>query len=146
MTLKTKGLKTVNRIEEYVERCFKDIPDSERKEQLKQEILQNLNEKVFDLIEQGKSQEDAENKAIIEFGEIDDIKNELGKGIPAEKPAKINKYSLRLGYSLGGSALIIGLMIFINLYFSRGVIWFVFPTFAVLWWPLTMAFLWLRHK
>lgn len=136
----------MNKIEEYVERSFMDIPASERKEQLKQEILQNLNEKVFDLIEQGKSQEDAENKTIIEFGDIEDIKNELGKGLPAEKPAKHNQYSLRLGFSLGGSALIIGLMMFINFYFTPGLIWFVFPTFAVLWWPLAMTFLWLRHK
>jgi len=136
----------MNKIEEYVERSFMDIPASERKEQLKQEILQNLNEKVFDLIEQGKSQEDAENKTIIEFGDIEDIKNELGKGLPAEKPAKLNQYSLRLGFSLGGSALIIGLMMFINFYFTPGLIWFVFPTFAVLWWPLAMTFLWLRHK
>jgi len=141
-----KGLKTMNKIEEYVERSFKDIPDSERKEQLKQEIIQNLNEKVFDLIEQGKSQEDAENKTLIEFGDIDDIKNELCKGIPAENPGKLNKYSLQLGFSLGGSALIIGLMMFINFYFSPDVIWFVFPTFGVLWWPLTMVFQWLRHK
>jgi len=136
----------MNKIEEYVERSFMDIPASERKEQLKQEILQNLNEKVFDLIEQGKSQEDAENKTIIEFGDIEDIKNELGKGLPAEKPAKLNKHSLWFGYSLIGSILIIGLMIFINLSFTPSVKWFVFPTFGVLWWPLTMAFLWLRHK
>ena len=136
----------MNKIEEYVERSFNDIPDSERKEQLKQEILQNLNEKVLDLIEQGKSQEDAENKTLVEFGDIDDIRNELSKGIPTEKPAKLNKYSLWFGYSLGGSLLIIGLMMFINYNFTPGIIWFVFPTFGVLWWPLTMAFLWLRHK
>ncbi len=136
----------MDRIEEYVERCFKDIPDSDRKEQLRQEILQNLCEKINDLMEQGKTQEDAENKAIIEFGDIDDIKNELSKGIPAEKPAKLNKYSLRLGYSLGGSALIIALMVFINYSYGNQPDWWEYPTFAVLWWPLTMGFLWLRHK
>ena len=136
----------MNKIEEYVENCFKDLPASDRKEQLKQEIAENLNEKVFDLMQQGKSEEDAVNKTILEFGDIDDIKQELSKGIPLEKPAKINKYLLRLGFSLGGSALIIGLMIFINLYYTKSVIWFVFPTFGVLWWPLAMAFLWLRHK
>jgi hypothetical protein len=136
----------MNKIEEYVESCFKDLPASERKEQLKQEIAENLNEKVFDLMEQGKSEEDAVNKTILEFGDIDDIKQELSKGVPAEEPAKINKYLLRLGFSLGGSALIIGLLLFANLYYTKNIIWFVFPTFGVLWWPLVMAFQWLRHK
>ncbi|MEI6579195.1 MAG: permease prefix domain 1-containing protein [Eubacteriales bacterium] len=136
----------MNKIEEYVEKNFNDIPDSERKEQLKQEILQNLNEKVLDLIEQGKSQEDAENKTIIEFGDIDDIKQELSKGIPAERLSESRKFRLRLGYSVCGSALIIGLMIFVNLYYGNQPVWFVYPTFAVLWWPLTMAYIWFKHK
>lgn len=136
----------MNRIEEYVARSFKDIPDSDDKEQLRQEILQNLNEKVFDLVEQGKSQEDAENKAILEFGDIEDIKQELNKGILPEKPSKSFKYRLRLWYSICGSALIIGLLIFINLYYGDQPVWFVYPTFAVLWWPLTMLFLWFKHR
>lgn len=68
----------MNKIEEYVEKSFIDIPDSDQKEQLKQDILQNLREKVYDLMQQGKSQEDAENKAIVDFGDMDDIKKELG--------------------------------------------------------------------
>ncbi len=146
MKVNRKGLKIMNRIEEYVEKCFADIPDSERKEQLKAEIIENLNEKVLDLIEQGKTGEDAENKTIIEFGEIDDIKQELCKDIQADKPRKYNKYALLLWFSVGGSALIIGLMLFINLYYTKNNIWFVYPAFGVLWWPLVMAFLWLRHK
>lgn len=136
----------MNRIEEYVEKCFMDIPDSERKEQLKAEIIENLNEKVLDLTEQGKTQEDAENKTIIEFGDIDDIKQELGEGVPAVKKARYNKFALLLWFSVGGSALIIGLMLFISFTYTPGNNWFVFPAFGILWWPLVMVYLWLRHK
>ncbi len=136
----------MNRIDEYVARCFKDIPNSDRKEQLQQEIVQNLNEKVYDLVEQGKTQEDAENKAMADFGDFDDIKQELSTGTSEEKPSERKNYFLRLLFSLCGSALIIGLMIFINFYYGDQPVWFVYPAFGVLWWPLAMAFLWLKHK
>lgn len=45
---------------------------------VKQEIIQNLEEKVFYLMEQGKEEDDAINKAIVEFGDIEDLRNELG--------------------------------------------------------------------
>lgn len=41
---------------------------------VKQEIIENLEEKVFYLMDQGKEQEDAINKAIVEFGDIEDLK------------------------------------------------------------------------
>lgn len=136
----------MNRIEEYVDKCFRDIPYSEKKEQLRQEILQNLQEKVLDLMEQGKSQEDAENKTIIEFGDIDDIKQELLKGVVTEKPVDVKKYRLRFGYSVCGSALIIAILIFVDLSYTPHIKWFVYPALGVLWWPLTMAYQWLKHK
>lgn len=134
----------MSRIEEYVKRNFKDIPDSGRKEQLRQEILQNLNEKVYDLTQQGKTQEDAENKAIADFGDFDDIKQVLGKGLTEEDPPK--NYFLRLWFSICGSALIIALMVFINYYYGDQPLWFVYPAFGVLWWPLSMTFAWLKHR
>ncbi len=41
-----------------------------------------------------------------------------------------------LGYSIGGSILAITLFVTINLVTSPGFPWWVFPVFAVLWWPL----------
>ncbi len=41
-----------------------------------------------------------------------------------------------LGFSLAGSLLIILFMLFINYTTSPGFPWFVYPVFAVLWWPL----------
>lgn len=65
-------------IREHVDNLFHSIPGSPEKEKVKQEIIENLEEKVFDLIAQGKSEEDAINKAIVEFGDIEEIRQELG--------------------------------------------------------------------
>ncbi|MFJ5624098.1 permease prefix domain 1-containing protein [Peribacillus loiseleuriae] len=132
----------MKRLKNHVEELFKDIPESEQKKAIKQEVLENLEEKVWDLMEQGKEEEDAINKAIVDFGDIEEIKKELG----VKQPTKKNMTKLNLGYSIWGSLLIIALFIFINVSYSPETIWFVYPTFAVLWWPLTMYFHWQRSK
>lgn len=132
-------MKTLN---DHVDELFKKIPDSEQKELVKQEILENLQEKVYDLMEQGKDEEDAINKAIVDFGDIDEIERELG----IVRPAKKNLSKVDLGFSLWGTGLIIALFIFINFYYTPDTIWFVYPTFAVLWWPLSMLYRWLRKR
>lgn len=135
----------MSKIKEHVNRLFRDIPDSERKTELMQEIAQNLEEKVSDLMAQGKSEEDSVNKAIVEFGDIDDIKAELSTEATATRQKKSNA-GLSLGFSIWGSALIIALVTFINFYYSPKTIWFVYPTFGVLWWPLAMFYRWLRLR
>ncbi|APC48850.1 hypothetical protein BME96_11880 [Virgibacillus halodenitrificans] len=132
----------MNHLRKHVDELFKEIPDSGKKATIMQEVMQNLEEKVLDLMEQGKAEDDAINKAIVEFGDIEDLKKELD----VKLPAKNNLRKLNLGYSIWGSFLIISLFIFINLYYTPNVIWFVYPTFAVLWWPLTMYFSWKKAK
>lgn len=132
----------MRKIKDHVDELFKRIPESEQKELVKQEILENLEEKVYDLMAQGKEEEDAINKAIIEFGDIDEIEKELG----VIRPVKKNMSKLDLGFSIWGSILIIALFIFINFYYTPQTIWFVYPTFGVLWWPLSMFYRWLRQK
>jgi hypothetical protein len=127
----------------HVENLFKDVPASEKKTAIMEEVLQNLEEKVWDLMEQGKEEEDAINKAIVEFGDIEDLKQELGTKQPTKNH---NMTKLNLGYSIWASILIISLFVFINFYYSPHVIWFIYPTFAVLWWPLTMFFIWKKRK
>ncbi|HEX3027678.1 MAG TPA: permease prefix domain 1-containing protein [Clostridia bacterium] len=130
----------MKQIQEHVEWLFRDVPDGERKSQLMQEIEQNLEEKVKDLRTQGKSEEDALNKAFVDFGDIDEIKAELKTG------RRGNDGSLALGFSIWGSVLIIALVVFINFYYTPHVIWFVYPTFGVLWWPLALFFHWLKKR
>lgn len=131
-------------IQEHVDTLFREIPDSERKDDLKREIVENLHEKVRDLMAQGKAEEDAINRAIVEFGDISDIRDELRT--QQQLPVSRSKAVLQLGYSVVGSLLIIGLVLFINLYITPGFLWCIFPIFGVLWWPLTMFFRWIRYK
>ena len=69
----------MNRINEACERVYlKTFRKVNKKQTIIQEVLQNLEEKVWDLMEQGKAEEDAINKAIVEFGDAEDLKKELG--------------------------------------------------------------------
>lgn len=132
----------MKKLKNHVDELFKDIPEGEQKTAIKQEVLENLEEKVWDLIEQGKEEEDAINKALVDFGDIEDFKEEFG----VKQPVKKNMTKINLGYSIWGSLLIISLFMFINFYYTPKNIWFVYPTFAVLWWPLTMYFKFQRAK
>ncbi len=131
-------------IQEHVDALFREIPDSERKDALKREIVENLQEKVRDLIAQGKAEEDAINRTIVEFGDISDIRDELRA--QQQQPLTRSAAGYHLGFSIVGSLLIIGLVVFINLYITPQFLWCVFPVFGVLWWPLTAFFRWLRFK
>lgn len=132
----------MKKLKSHVDDLFKDIPESAQKKAIMEEVLENLEEKVWDLMEHGKEEEDAINKAIVDFGDIGDLKKELGE----KQPAKKNMTKLYLDYSIWGSLLIIALFVFINFYYSPRNIWFVYPTFGVLWWPLTMYYKWQRSK
>ncbi len=133
----------MKKLKNHVDELFKDIPETEEKKAIKQEVLENLEEKVRDLVEFGKDEEDAINKAIVDFGDIEDLKNELGI---KQSSLKKTYPKLNLMYSIWGSILIIALFLFINIYYTPGNIWFVYPTFGILWWPLTMYFKWQRSK
>ena len=135
----------MKRLRNHVNKLFKDIPESPRKNTIKQEVLKDLEEKVFDLMGQGKAEEDAKNKAIVEVGNIDDLTKELDITQPPHKKSR-RMTKLYLEYSIWGSILIIALFISINFYYAPNVIWFIYPTFAVLCWPLTMYFRWMKMK
>lgn len=132
----------MKRLTQHVHDLFKDVPESEKKRIVMQEVLQNLEEKVWDLMEQGKEEEDAINKAIVDFGDIEELKKELGVTVEItdDHSKKLKSSKLNLEYSIWGSLLLIGLFVFINFYYSPQVIWFVYPTFGVLWWPLSMYY------
>ncbi|MEX1307061.1 MAG: permease prefix domain 1-containing protein [Eubacteriales bacterium] len=134
----------MKRIKTYVEGLFADIPDSPEKEGIIQELIMNLEEKTQDLMDQGKAEEDAVNKALVDLGDVSEIKASLSPTTPGSTK-KIN-YANRAWFSICASALIISLFVFMNLYYSPESIWFVFPVFAVLWWPLTAVFSWLNHR
>ncbi len=106
------------KINDYVENLFADVPDSREKSDIVQEIILNLEEKVQDLMEQGKDEEDAINKAIVDFGDISEIKRNLPYASTNSIKVDKTNYVNNLLFSLCGAALIIGLCVFINLYYS----------------------------
>ncbi len=133
----------MNEIENHINKLFEKIEDSQRKRELMQEITQNLNEKVNNLITKGQTREEAVQKAIQDFGDIDDLRPELENfgGITKSKNA-----GLSLAFSIWGALLISGLFLFINFYYTPKTIWFVYPIFAVLWWPMSLYFRWIHLK
>lgn len=64
----------MKKLKNHIDELFKDIPSNNETVMVKQEIIQNLEEKVFYLMEHGKEEEDAINKAIVEFGDIEELK------------------------------------------------------------------------
>ena len=54
-----------------MEELFQDVPYSEKTDAVKLEIIQNLEERVFDLMARGQRGEDAINKAIVDSGDIE---------------------------------------------------------------------------
>lgn len=133
----------MNEIEQHIGELFKDVPESGRKREIMQEITLNLNEKCSTLIKQGMPREQAVGKALEDVGDVGELKKELESGARAMKD---RRNGLSLAFSIWGSVLILALTLFINFYYTPDVIWFVYPAFAVVWWPMTMFFHWLRHK
>jgi hypothetical protein len=133
----------MNDIELHINKMFEEIPESRRKEEIIQEITQNLNEKISDLVEKGQTREQAVKDSLADFGDINDLKREL------ESSARLNTVKnagLSLAFSVWGGILITALVLFINFYYTPEVIWFVYPAFGVVWWPMVMFFRWIRIK
>ncbi len=133
----------MSNIETHINKLFRDIPDSSRKTEIMQEISQNLNEKVADLIAQGMTQEDAQQKAIEDIGDIEEIQEEL---VNTAQLAQSKNLGFSFAFSVWGSILLTAFFAFLNFYYSPTNIWFVYPLFATLWWPLSMFALWERQK
>ncbi|MFT8316838.1 MAG: permease prefix domain 1-containing protein [Sporolactobacillus sp.] len=129
----------------YIDRAFDGVPASEQADQLKEEIIRDLEEKAADLIQGGKTEEDAVNKVLVQFGDIEELKQELD--LPPESANKRKELArVNLNFSIWGSLLILALVVFINFYYTPHIIWFIYPAFAVAWWPLTMFYAWYRIK
>lgn len=68
----------MNTIREYIEQMFKGVPMTEETEQLKADILANLEDKYLALKEGGASEHEAIGAVIAEFGDIDELLEEFG--------------------------------------------------------------------
>lgn len=136
----------MKRIVNFVKNTFKDIP-KETREGIIESVTTSLLEKVEDLIEKGLTEDEAVNKTVLEFGSVEDYFEEAEKKQKWEKRLKsIKHYRNDLLFSIIGAVIIIGMLIFSNLYYSPNVIWFVIPMLAVLWWPAAVLYNYLNKR
>jgi hypothetical protein len=131
----------MNELEMHINKLFETVTDNKRKQEIIQEVTSNLNEKVEDLVSKGQTREQAVKNALDDFGDIEDLRQELES---SAKLVKTKSAGLSLAFSIWGALLIIGLFLFINFYYSAKTIWFVYPTFAVIWWPMSLYFRWIH--
>ena len=133
----------MSKLDAHINRLFRDVPDSKRKNEIIIEISQDLSDKVADLVTQGLTEDEAVQKTINDFGDIEDIREEL---VGSAQLAESRNIGLSLAFSIWGGGIITALFLFINLYYTPDRIWFVYPVFAVIWWPMSMYFHWLHRK
>ena len=66
-----------NRLREYMDDLFGEIPPTKQAVELKEEILQNLIDKYHDLLAEGKSPEAAFNISVASVGDVDELMSGL---------------------------------------------------------------------
>ena len=77
----------------YVNGLFSDYPNTKKVQELKEEILSNLNEHFEDAVNNGASENKAYTEAISKLGDIDELLQSI---IPNEDESKkINAYKKR---------------------------------------------------
>jgi hypothetical protein len=137
----------MNKIKTYVSKLLKDFFNDDDKKELIEILTTSLEEKVDDLVEAGTPLDEAIDKSITEFGDVDDVLKvypELDK-----KQSRITKRKHKFLFSLGGYLIISGIAIFINftfIEFFANILWFVVILIALLFWPITMLFRYLTVK
>lgn len=65
------------KLKDYMENLFRDVPDTEQAREIKEEILQNITDKYHDLLAEGKTEEAAYNIAIEGIGDLSELLDSL---------------------------------------------------------------------
>lgn len=65
------------RLRKYIDSLFVDAPETRKAVELKEEILQNITDKYYDLLTEGKTEEAAYNIAIASVGEVSELIDNL---------------------------------------------------------------------
>lgn len=131
----------MKQIENFVKNVFKEIPKDYQKSEIVDSVTISLNEKVEDLIEKGLSETQAVDKAVTEFGTVEDYFIDYNKKARKEKRIKtINHYRNDLMFSVFGTAIIIAILATVNFIYNKDNLWFFIPSIAVLWWPLALLY------
>lgn len=75
-----------DRLRKYINNLFEEAPQTRKTVELKEEILQNITDKYYDLLSEGKTEEAAYNIAIASVGEV----NELIDSLKINSEVKVN--------------------------------------------------------
>ncbi len=130
----------MKQINNFVKNTFKDV-DKDKRNEIIQSVTISLIEKVEDLIETGLSEQEAIDKAVVEFGTVEDFFDDsIKKQKKAKRQKTIRHYGNDLLFSGIGSAIVIGLLAFINFYYDSSNLWFVVPSIVILFWPLAILY------
>jgi fatty acid desaturase len=134
----------MKQIKNFVKHTFKNVP-KEKREEIIPIVTESLIEKVEDLIEKGYSEQQAIDQTVLEFGTAEDYFGRE-KQFAKFRRKTLKHYRNDFLFSLIGAIIIIGMLVFTNLYFFGDILWFVLPAIAVLWWPLAILYRFLNKK
>ncbi len=70
----------MNRMKTYLEEMFRTLPDTEEVRRARHELWQMMEDKYSELIADGMTEEEAVNQVISEFGNLDELSDELNLG------------------------------------------------------------------
>lgn len=68
------------RLRRHIDSLFEDAPETRKAVELKEEILQNITDKYYDLLSEGKTEEAAYNIAIASVGDVNELIDNLKGG------------------------------------------------------------------
>ncbi len=91
----------MNKIKDYVDDLFKDIRKTRKSEELKEELLSDLEEKYQDLISNGKKEKEAYQEVIGGIGDVDELLEELKEPVLKEDLEIRKKTAFIVSLSVG---------------------------------------------
>lgn len=77
----------MNQIQQFVDNMFWSLPQNDQTLTLKEEILQNLQDKYDDLLESGVSEGEAFSTVVSQFGSMEELAAELGLSPQQDTPS-----------------------------------------------------------
>ena len=134
----------MNSIKKFVTRLLKGLLNEEDKKELIEILTTSLEEKVDDLVEEGKTREEAIETSIEEFGDVDDVLNAFPEF--ERKKEIVKKRRNQVIFSTCSYFIITALTIYINFEFLPGKLWFIFVAIGLLFWPLVMLYLYMSVR
>lgn len=135
----------MNNIKKFVTRLLKDFFSEEDKKELVEILSTSLEEKIEDLVEQGLPREQAIEKSIKEFGNTEDVLEAFPE-YQKNLENVVKKRRNQLIFATLAYLIITAMAVYVNLQFTKGILWFIFIAIALLFWPLVMLYLYLSVR